>query len=254
VTARSLGTNNDGCDPESCTDVAIEFCVFDTGDDCIAIKAGRGYDAMVDPGLQALGALPPWVSYPTTCQNILISQCTMQSGHGGVTLGSEMSGGINNVFAQNIKMLSNTLDIALRFKTNSWRGGFMTNYYARNIYVPNGVSSTNGVITIDYFYSADATDRPQDAGPFRPFTDKIYVSNLVVPGGSSRYAFNLRGFSSANTPITPALGSVTIEDPIGLVRVSDSTINGVTSPTDVVQSVKLELNNVTRNGVLLPNQ
>src|SRR5881392_1606225 len=44
VTANSLGTNNDGCDPESCTDVAIEFCTFNTGDDCIAIKAGRGFD------------------------------------------------------------------------------------------------------------------------------------------------------------------------------------------------------------------
>jgi polygalacturonase len=254
VTASSLGTNNDGCDPESCTDVAIEFCNFNTGDDCIAVKAGRGFDGMVDSGLQALGALPPWVSYPTTCQNVIISQCIMQSGHGGVTLGSEMSGGVNNTFVQNTKMLSNTLDIALRFKTNTWRGGFMTNYYARNIFVPNGVSATNGVITIDYFYSADATDRPQDAGPFRPFTDKIYVSNLIVPGGSSRFAFNLRGFSPANTPLDPAHGSVTIDDAIGLVRVSDSTINGVTSPTDIVQSVDLHLSNVTRNGVLLPDQ
>jgi hypothetical protein len=78
---------------------------------------------------------------------------------------------------------------------------------------------------------------PQDAGPFRPFTDKIYVSNLIVPGGSSKYAFNLRGFSPANTPIDPAHGSVTIDDAIGLVRVSDSTINGIASPVDVVQSV-----------------
>jgi hypothetical protein len=85
------------------------------------------------------------------------------------------------------------------------------------------VSASNGVITIDYFYSADATDRPQDAGPFRPFTDKIYISNLIVPGGSSRYAFNLRGFSLANTPIDPAHGNVSIDDAIGLVRVSGST-------------------------------
>ena len=54
----------------------------------------------------------------------------------------------------------------------------MTNYYARNIDVPNGVSATNGVIPIDYFYSADATDRPQDAGPFLPYTNNINVSNL----------------------------------------------------------------------------
>ena len=110
------------------------------------------------------------------------------------------------------------------------------------------------MITIDYFYSADATDRPQDAGPFRPFTDKIYVSNLVVPGGSSKYEFNLRGFSPANTPIDPMHGSLTIDDAIGLVRVSDSTINGVTSPVDIVEAVDLDLSNVTRNGVPLPDQ
>src|SRR5439155_15977779 len=124
----------------------------------------------------------------TTCRNLVIRGCTMLSGHGGVTLGSEMSGGVDHVFAENLNMLSNTLDIALRFKTNTWRGGFMTNYYARNINVPNGVSGSNGVITIDYFYSADATDRTQDAGPFRPFTDKIYISNLIVPGGGIRWA------------------------------------------------------------------
>ena len=144
----------------------IEDCTFDTGDDCIAIKAGRGFDAMMDNGVRSrLGALPPWVGFPTTCSNLVIRGCTMQSGHGGVTLGSEMSGGVDHVFAENIDMLSNTLDIALRFKTNTWRGGFMTNYYARDINVPNGVSASNGVITIDYFYSANASDRPQDAGP-----------------------------------------------------------------------------------------
>jgi polygalacturonase len=138
VTASSLGPNNDGCDPESCTDVLIEGCTFNTGDDCIAIKAGRGYDAMpasvapggIGNGLDSLvidgkNALPPWVSYPTTCQNLVIRECTMLSGHGGVTLGSEMSGGVNNVFAEDLQMLSSTLDIALRFKTNTWRGGFI---------------------------------------------------------------------------------------------------------------------------------
>jgi len=260
VTASSLGTNNDGCDPESCTDVLIEDCTFDTGDDCIAIKSGRGYDAMVDNGIQSrLHALPPWVSFPTTCSNIVIRNCVMQSGHGGITLGSEMSGGITNVFASDIQMLSNTLDIALRFKTNSWRGGFMTNYYARNIYVPNGVSSSNGVITIDYFYSADATDRPQDAGPFLPWTDNINVTNLQAPAGNSKWAFNLRGYSPLNTPIGGP-GSKQLTDPIGSISVSDSVFHVATPTTttfpfgDQIQAVKqLRLQNVTRNGVRLPD-
>ena len=211
-------------------------------------------------------ALPPWVSYPTTCQNLVIRECTMLSGHGGVTLGSEMSGGVNNVFAEDLQMLSSTLDIALRFKTNTWRGGFMTNYYARNIDVPNGVSASNGIITIDYFYSANASDRPQDAGPFMPFTDNINVSNLNVPGGKSKWVFNLRGYSAVNTPCGTTnacrfgTGSKLINDPIRRISVSDSTFN-VATPTmgsfpfgDQVQAVnELTLANVMRNGMALPD-
>jgi polygalacturonase len=271
VTASSLGTNNDGCNPESCSNVLIENCTFDTGDDCIAIKAGRGYDAMVDNGIGSrLGALPKWVDFPTTCSNIVIRDCTMISGHGGVTLGSEMSGGITNVFAENIDMLSNTLDIALRFKTNTWRGGFMTNYYARNINVPNGVSASNGVITIDYFYSADATDRPQDAGPFAPFTDNINISNLNVGsaavGNKSKWVFNVRGLSPQNTPCgtTTACvfgpGSKSLDDPIGRISIADSSFYVATATTssftfgDQIEAVmQLELDNVMRNGGLLPD-
>jgi polygalacturonase len=267
VTASSLGPNNDGCNPESATDVLIEDCTFDTGDDCIAIKAGRGYDAMQDNGIRSrLGALPPWVSYPTSCRNIVIRGCTMQSGHGGVTLGSEMSGGVDSVFAENLDMLSSALDIALRFKTNTWRGGFMTNYHARNITVPNGVSANNGIITIDYFYSASASDRPQDGGPFLPFTDNINVSNLNVGGGMSRWVFNLRGYSSVNTPCgttsacQPGPGSKVLDDPIRRISVSDSTFQSgtPTAPSfpfgDQVEAVEsLTLANVQRNGAPLPD-
>ena len=90
----------------------------------------------------------------------------MASGHGGVTLGSEMSGGIDSVFVENIRMNSSELDIALRFKTNTRRGGVMRNYYARNVDVPNGVSANSGAITIDYFYRADSSDDPAESGPY----------------------------------------------------------------------------------------
>ena len=76
VTVRSLGTNNDGCDPESCRDVLIEECVFETGDDCIAIKSGRNNDGRR-------------VGVPS--ENIVIRRCTMRDGHGGVTMGDRKS-------------------------------------------------------------------------------------------------------------------------------------------------------------------
>ena len=114
------GPNGDGCDPESCDGVRIENCFFNTGDDCIAIKSGRNNDGR-------LGGRPS--------ENIIIRNCEMKNGHGGVVLGSEISGGCRNVFAENCKMDSPDLDRVIRIKTNTCRGGIIENLYARNIEV-----------------------------------------------------------------------------------------------------------------------
>ena len=107
VKISSHGPNNDGCDPESCRDVLIENCDFDTGDDCIAIKSGRNEDGRR-------------IGVPT--ENIIIRGCRMKDGHGGVTVGSEISGGVRNVFAENCTMDSPNLDHALRVENNAARG------------------------------------------------------------------------------------------------------------------------------------
>ena len=114
------GPNGDGCDPESCEDVLIENCLFDTGDDCIAIKSGRNGDGRRD-------------GRPS--KNIIVRGCTMADGHGGVVIGSEISAGCNNVFVENCKMDSPNLDRVLRIKTNSCRGGITENVYMRNVEV-----------------------------------------------------------------------------------------------------------------------
>lgn len=114
------GPNGDGCDPESCDGVLIENCFFNTGDDCIAIKSGRNNDGRL------------W-SKPS--ENIIIRNCEMQNGHGGVVIGSEISGGCRNVFAEDNKMDSPNLDRVVRIKTNTCRGGIIENIYARNITV-----------------------------------------------------------------------------------------------------------------------
>lgn len=114
------GPNGDGCDPESCDGVLIENCFFNTGDDCIAIKSGRNNDGRL------------W-SKPS--ENIIIRNCEMQNGHGGVVIGSEISGGCRNVFAENNKMDSPELDRVIRIKTNTCRGGIIENINARNITV-----------------------------------------------------------------------------------------------------------------------
>jgi len=117
VTIETAGPNTDGCDPDSCTDVLIENCVFSNGDDCIAVKSGRDGDGRR-------------VNIPS--ENIVIRNCVFRDGHGGVTMGSETSGGIRNVFAEDCQFDSPNLDMAMRFKSNPARGGFVEDIYLRN--------------------------------------------------------------------------------------------------------------------------
>ncbi len=127
VHAESLGPNSDGFDPEACDHVLVDQCTFDTGDDCIAIKAGKNRDTQFGPS-----------------QNIVIQNCIMQSGHGAITLGSEMAGGIENVFARDLNFENShwdkdPLNTAIRLKTNMNRGGYLRHFYVKNIHIPNGV-------------------------------------------------------------------------------------------------------------------
>ena len=114
------GPNGDGCDPESCDRVLIENCYFNTGDDCIAIKSGRNRDGRER-------AMPS--------QNIIIRNCEMKNGHGGVVIGSEISGGARNIFAHDCTMDSPNLDRVLRIKTNSCRGGIIERIFVKDIKV-----------------------------------------------------------------------------------------------------------------------
>ncbi|MCU0352520.1 MAG: glycoside hydrolase family 28 protein [Cytophagales bacterium] len=123
VTARRLNiqrgtTNDDGFDPESCKNVLIENCRFDTNDDCIAVKAGRDQDAWKRPGTE----------------NIVVRNCTFRTEVGsGFCIGSEMSGGVKNVFVENCTIESQ--NHALNFKCNRDRGGFMERIFVRNVRV-----------------------------------------------------------------------------------------------------------------------
>ena len=130
VLADSTGLNNDGFDPDACDTVLCENVEFNTGDDCIAIKSGKNLDIQYGPS-----------------QNQVIQNCIMQSGHGGMTLGSEMGAGIQKIYARNLEMrnvywATNALNIAIRIKTNMNRGGFVRDFYVDNVTLVNGVSLT----------------------------------------------------------------------------------------------------------------
>jgi len=117
VTVDTIGFNTDGCDPDSCNGVLIKDCTFSDGDDCIAIKSGRDADGQK-------------INIP--CQNLVIEDCDFKAGHGGVGIGSETSGGVQNVFAQNDRFESPDLWMAMRFKTNPARGGYIEHIYVRH--------------------------------------------------------------------------------------------------------------------------
>jgi polygalacturonase len=168
------GPNNDGCNPESCKNVLIKGCYFDTGDDCIAIKSGRNNDGRR-------------VNVPS--ENIVIQNCEMKDGHGGVVIGSEMTGGARNIFAEDCTMDSPNLDRALRIKTNSVRGGFVENVYMRNVEIGQVAEA---VLKINFHYGEG------DIGEFTPVVRNINMEN--VTSQKSRYALSIRGYE--RSPIT----------------------------------------------------
>ncbi len=163
VTVHNDGPNGDGCDPESCENVLIENCVFDTGDDCIAIKSGRNEDGRE-------GGKGRYVGRPS--KNIIVRDCEMKDGHGGVVIGSEISGGCNNVFVENCKMDSPNLDRILRIKTNSLRGGVIENIYMRDVEVGE---CAEAVLKINLDYE------PKEVGRrgFYPIVRNVYMENVT---------------------------------------------------------------------------
>ena len=103
-------------------------------------------------------------------ENIIIRDCTMRDGHGGIVLGSEISGSARNVFASNCNMDSPNLDRALRIKTNSIRGGIIENIYLKDISV--GTIADAGV-RVNFFYGEG------DIADFTPIVRNIEVRNMT---------------------------------------------------------------------------
>lgn len=161
VKINSHGPNNDGIDVSSSKNVLIENSSFDTGDDCIVLKSGRN-----DDGRR--------VNTPT--ENVIIRNVNMKDGHGGITIGSEISAGVRNVYAENCTINSQNLWIAIRIKSNLMRGGTVENINIKNIVVEK---VRDAVFSIDFYYE-DAV------GPYIPIVRDIHIEN--VKSKSSKYA------------------------------------------------------------------
>ncbi len=209
----SHGPNNDGCDPESCKSVLIKDCVFDTGDDCIAIKSGRNNDGR---------------RVNVASENIVIQGCRMKDGHGGVVIGSEISGSCRNVYAENCIMDSPNLDRALRIKTNSVRGGVAENVYMRNVKVGE---VKEAVVLVSFTYQEG------DAGNFTPVVRNIFVKNVT----SEKSDYGLHFECYERSPVTN-------------VYIDSCNFNGVKNGNFIKYASNLNFNEFYINGEQIKQQ
>lgn len=153
------GPNNDGIDPDSCKNVLIEHCRFDTGDDCVVLKSGYNEDG--------------WrVGLPT--ENVVMRYCSSKRGHGGLVIGSEMSGDVRNVFMHDCTFEGT--DRAIRIKSKRGRGGVVENVWARDLTLRN--MKYEAVI----FNMAYGADRNQVFGEKAPIFRNFDIRNLTCQG------------------------------------------------------------------------
>jgi len=215
VTTNGLGPNNDGCDPESSSDILIKGCTFNNGDDCIAIKSGRNNDGK---------------KWNTPSTNIVIQNCKMKDGHGGVVIGSEITGGCWNVYAEDCEMDSPNLDRALRIKSNSKRGGTVKNIYMRNVTVGQ---VKEAIVKLNMHY-----DLPEAVGYHNdPVFENVYVEN--VTSQKSRYGLFLDGLENSH---------------IRNIIIKDCKFNGVDKGNFINYTDGLKVINFYINGQIMKDE
>lgn len=182
--------NGDGLDIESCKNSIIYNCNFDVGDDAICIKSGKDADGRKR-------------ARPT--ENLIISNCIVYHGHGGVTIGSEMSGGVKNVHVSNCTFIGT--DVGLRFKSNRGRGGIVENIYFSGI---NMINIPTQAISFNLYYGglsvsemlAEGRNTETTTGEIPPVSEEtplfrnISIKNLTCKGASQ--AIYLQGLPELN--------------------------------------------------------
>ena len=205
VTIISRHINSDGVDPDSSEDVLIEDCVFDTGDDGVALKAGRDQDG--------------WRVGRKTQRVVIRDNTFTGTRGGGMAIGSEMSGGVEEVFVERYRM--NRVHHGLYFKANLDRGGVIRDVHIRDIDIVR--ADTVLIFTNDY--------HSYRGGDFPTRFEDVTVSDV-------RCAQAGLGVSIIGHP----------EAPVRRVRVSDMTIASAEQPLQIKHVEDLSFRNVMMNG------
>lgn len=205
--------NGDGIDIESCKNVIMTNSWIDAGDDAICIKSGKDEDGR-KRGIPS--------------ENIIVENCTCYHGHGGFVVGSEMSGGVKNVYVKNCRF-SGT-DVGLRFKSTRGRGGVVENIFIEDV-VMNDIATE--ALLFDLFYGGKSALEALEDGDGEPSTDmvakpvdettpqfrNIYVDGVVCR--SARRAMLFNGLPEMNVENVEVRNSV-IEAEIG-AEINEST-------------------------------
>jgi DNA sulfur modification protein DndE len=236
--------NGDGVDLESCRYVLIENSTFDVGDDGICLKSGRDEEGRKR-------------GIPT--EDVIIRECTVFHAHGGFVVGSEMSGGVRNIFVSDCNFLGT--DIGLRFKSTRGRGGIVENIFIKNIRMNN---IGGAAILFDMYYMAkdpltmfSGADNPsmefQPVSQATPQFRKIRIENVVCNGAESGIfirglpEMNIREISMENISIKSKKGFMCVEgEDITLKNAIFFEESGVV--VNIQNSRNVTLDNIRRNG------
>jgi hypothetical protein len=239
VQVRTDGPNNDGIDPDSCRNVLIEHCVFDTGDDCVVLKSGYNEDG--------------WrVARPM--ENLVMRWCSSKRGHGGLVIGSEMSGDVRNVYVHDCEF--EDTDRAIRIKSRRGRGGVVENVWAENLRVKN---MRYEVVIMNMDYGADRNPAANEKAPlFRnlhirnitadgapvairltgledSLIRNVTFENLAITSTAGVIAANVQGLTFDRVKIVPAQGPV-----FALSNARDVLIRGGQAPAGTTTFLQVE--------------
>ncbi|MDR3118177.1 MAG: glycoside hydrolase family 28 protein [Mediterranea sp.] len=211
--------NGDALDLESCKNALVLNCIFDAGDDAICLKSGK------DGNGRRRGE---------PCQNVIIKNNTVFHGHGGFVVGSEMSGGVKNIYVSDCTFLGT--DVGLRFKSTRGRGGVVENIYIRNIHM---IDIPNEPLLFDLFYGGKgpdevtAEDEKNQDKTLLPVTEEtpafrnIHISGIYCKGAGRAMFFN-------GLP----------EMPVENVIIKDVVISGAKEGAVISQALNITIENV----------
>ncbi len=185
VTVRNpaWSVNGDGLDIDACENVILTGTSFDVGDDAICIKSGKDEDGR---------------RHAVKCRNLLISDCTVYSGHGGFVVGSEMSGGVENIRISDC--VFNGTDVGLRFKSTRGRGGVVKDIWIDNIRMKDII---NDAVIFNLYYGGKSVSEMKAQGvnaggvgdipevdETTPQFKDIHVSRVICNGAASAIYIN----------------------------------------------------------------